>query len=87
MIEGYTLPRNAEMENVFYRHSDHRSMIQNPLQTQSMRHSVLDTESPAHFTNASFRATTRNPLQVLWALKLFSSLQSVQLCDSETSSE
>ena len=41
MIEGYTLPRNAEMENVFYRHSDHRSMIQNPLPTSPMCHSGL----------------------------------------------
>ena len=36
--------------------------------------------------NASFRPSSRSPLQVQKVLKLFSPSQSVQLCDSESSS-
>ena len=44
MIEGYTLPRNAEMDNVFYYHFEQRSKAER------------DSESPANPVNASFRA-------------------------------
>ena len=51
----------------FYCPSEQRNVIQNPLQIPVL---------------ASLRPSSRSPLQVQKVLKLFSPLQSVQLCDS-----
>ena len=47
------------VRDLFMRHSEQRSVIQNPLQTPLWRHSVLDTESPA--SSEGFYSAPLNP--------------------------